>query len=72
MIDLKSDEMIKYYDDGLDDVGVFVDVDDLQSGEYWDGDGVGGEEGDEAKHPIHAALNLQIVKMRNILYLFTF
>ena len=43
---------------------------DLQSGEYRHRYGVGGEEWDETKHSIHAALNLQLIKMF-FLYLFT-
>ena len=36
----------------------------LQSGEYRHRYGIGGEEGDEPKHSIHAALNLQMIKMK--------
>ena len=36
---------------------------DLQSGEYRHRYGVGGEEGDETKHSIHAALHLKIIRM---------
>ena len=41
----------------------YGDIIDLQSGEYRHRYGVGGEEGDETKHSIYAALHLKIIRM---------